>query len=63
MAKLLENTYRQINIALVNEMAKFSHELGIDIWEVIRCAATKPFGFASISSRTWRGRALHSDRS
>ena len=46
MAKLLENTYRQINIALVNEMAKFSHDLGIDIWEVIRCAATKPFGFA-----------------
>jgi UDP-N-acetyl-D-glucosamine dehydrogenase len=46
MAKLLENTYRQINIALVNEMAKFSHELGIDIWEVIRCASTKPFGFA-----------------
>jgi UDP-N-acetyl-D-glucosamine dehydrogenase len=47
MAKLLENTYRQINIALVNEMAKFSHELDIDIWEVIRCASTKPFGFAS----------------
>ncbi len=46
MSKLLENTYRQINIALVNEMAKFSHDLGIDIWEVIRCASTKPFGFA-----------------
>ena len=46
MAKLLENTYRQINIALVNEMAKFSHDLDIDIWEVIRCASTKPFGFA-----------------
>jgi UDP-N-acetyl-D-glucosamine dehydrogenase len=45
MAKLLENTYRHINIALVNEMAKFSHELGIDLWDVIRCAATKPFGF------------------
>jgi UDP-N-acetyl-D-glucosamine dehydrogenase len=45
MAKLLENTYRQVNIALVNEMAKFSHELGIDIWDVIDCAATKPFGF------------------
>ena len=40
MTKLLENTYRHINIALVNEMAKFSHELGIDIWEVIRCAST-----------------------
>jgi nucleotide sugar dehydrogenase len=45
MAKLLENTYRHINIALVNEMAIFSHEMGIDLWEAIRAAATKPFGF------------------
>src|ERR1700749_1624062 len=45
MAKLLENTYRHVNIALVNEMAIFSHELGIDLWDAIRCAATKPFGF------------------
>lgn len=45
MAKLLENTYRHINIALVNEMARFSHELGIDLWNVIDCAKTKPFGF------------------
>ena len=45
MAKLLENTYRHINIALVNEMAQFSHELGIDFWNVIACASTKPFGF------------------
>lgn len=44
-AKLLENTYRHINIALVNEMAKFCQELGVDIWDVIRCASTKPFGF------------------
>lgn len=44
-AKLLENTYRHINIGLVNEMAKFSHELGIDIWDVINAAKTKPFGF------------------
>lgn len=44
-AKLLENTYRHINIGLVNEMAKFSHELDIDIWEVINAARTKPFGF------------------
>ncbi|MGO1942116.1 MAG: nucleotide sugar dehydrogenase [Yaniella sp.] len=44
-SKLLENTYRHINIGLVNEMAKFSHELGIDIWEVIKAAKTKPFGF------------------
>ncbi len=45
MAKLLENTYRHVNIALINEMAVFCHELGIDLWDAIRCAATKPFGF------------------
>ncbi|MFM1905926.1 MAG: hypothetical protein RIT32_722 [Actinomycetota bacterium] len=45
MAKLLENTYRHINIALVNEMAMFCNELNIDLWDVIRCASTKPFGF------------------
>ena len=44
-AKLLENTYRHINIALVNEMARFCHELGIDLWDVIRAASSKPFGF------------------
>lgn len=44
-AKLLENTYRHINIALVNEMAKFCTDLGIDIWDVIKAASTKPFGF------------------
>lgn len=44
-AKLLENTYRHVNIALVNEMARFCHDLGIDIWEVIKGASTKPFGF------------------
>jgi len=43
--KLLENTYRHVNIALVNELAVFAAELGIDIWEVIRLAGTKPFGF------------------
>jgi len=45
MAKLLENTYRHVNIALVNEMAVFCHELGVDLWDAIRCAASKPFGF------------------
>ncbi len=45
MAKLLENTYRHVNIALVNEMAVFCNELGIDLRDAIRCAATKPFGF------------------
>ncbi|WP_422770259.1 nucleotide sugar dehydrogenase [Plantactinospora sp. WMMC1484] len=44
-AKLLENTYRHVNIALVNEMARFCHELGIDLWDVIRAASSKPFGF------------------
>lgn len=45
MTKLLENTYRHVNIALVNEMAQFCHDLDIDLWDVIRNAATKPFGF------------------
>ncbi len=45
MAKLLENTYRHINIALVNEMAIFCHDLDIDLWESIEAAKTKPFGF------------------
>lgn len=45
MAKLLENTFRHVNIALVNEMALFCHELDIDIWSVIEAASTKPFGF------------------
>lgn len=45
LTKLLENTYRHINIGLVNELAVVCHELGIDVWEVIRAAATKPFGF------------------
>jgi UDP-N-acetyl-D-glucosamine dehydrogenase len=45
MAKLLENTFRMVNIALVNELATLCGEQGIDVWEVIRAAATKPFGF------------------
>ena len=45
LAKLLENTYRAVNIAMVNELAQFAHEFGIDVWEVIEAAATKPFGF------------------
>jgi UDP-N-acetyl-D-glucosamine dehydrogenase len=45
MAKLLENTFRMVNIALVNELATLCAEQGIDVWEVIRAAATKPFGF------------------
>jgi UDP-N-acetyl-D-glucosamine dehydrogenase len=45
MAKLLENTFRMVNIGLVNEMAIMCERLGVDIWEVIEAAATKPFGF------------------
>jgi len=43
--KLLENTFRSVNIGLVNEMAQLCRKLGIDVWEVIDAAATKPFGF------------------
>lgn len=45
MAKLLENVYRHVNIGLINELAILCHELGIDVWNVIECASTKPFGF------------------
>lgn len=45
MEKILENTYRNINIGLVNELAMLCHQMGINIWEVIEAAATKPYGF------------------
>lgn len=45
LTKLLENTYRHVNIALVNEMAMVSRQLGADIWEAVDAASTKPFGF------------------
>lgn len=45
MSKLLENIYRSVNIALVNELALLSERMGIDLWEVIEAAKTKPFGF------------------
>lgn len=45
LTKLLENTFRHVNIALVNELAVFSHQLGIDVWEAIDAASTKPFGY------------------
>jgi UDP-N-acetyl-D-glucosamine dehydrogenase len=45
MVKLLENTFRAVNIGLVNELAMMCHDLGIDVWEVIDAAKTKPFGF------------------
>ncbi len=45
LAKLLENTFRHVNVALVNELAMFADALGIDVWEAIDAAGTKPFGF------------------
>ncbi len=45
MVKLLENTFRAVNIALVNELALICHKMGLDVWEVIDAAATKPFGY------------------
>lgn len=49
MAKLLENTFRHVNIALVNELAILAWKLGVDIWEVIRVASSKPFGFMAFT--------------
>ncbi|MEU8522616.1 nucleotide sugar dehydrogenase [Streptomyces sp. NBC_01216] len=46
-AKILENTYRQVNLALVNEFAQICHRLGVDVWDTIDAAATKPFGFTA----------------
>lgn len=45
MTKILENTFRIVNIALANEMAIIADKMGISIWEVINAASTKPFGF------------------
>jgi nucleotide sugar dehydrogenase len=45
LTKLLENTFRHVNIALVNELAVFAHDLGINVWEAIDAASTKPFGY------------------
>ena len=45
LTKLLENTFRHVNVALVNELAVFAHQLGIDVWDAIDAASTKPFGY------------------
>lgn len=45
LVKLLENTFRHVNIALVNELAMFARELGVDVWRAIDAASTKPFGY------------------
>lgn len=64
MAKLIENTFRHVNIALVNELALYSHEMGIDIWEAIEAAASKPFGFMPFwPSPGWGGHCIPLDPS
>ena len=47
LAKVFENTFRQVNIALVNELMRHAHELGVDVWETIALSGTKPFGFTT----------------
>jgi UDP-N-acetyl-D-glucosamine dehydrogenase len=63
MTKLLENIHRAVNIGLVNEMKIVADKMGINIHEVIRAAATKPFGFTPLQPRPWARRTLHSNRS
>lgn len=46
-AKILENTYRQVNIALVNEFSQLCHGMGIDVWDTVAAASTKPYGFSA----------------
>ncbi len=60
MVKLLENIFRCVNIALVNELKQLSLRMDLDIWEVIDSAATKPFGFMPFYPGPGLGRALHS---
>ena len=60
--KILENTYRAVNIALVNELKILYDRMGIDVWEVIEAAKTKPFGFQAFYPGPRPGRALHPDR-
>ena len=62
LAKLLENTFRHVNIALVNELAIYCHELGIDVWSVVDLAASKPFGFMKFTPGARGRRPLPADR-
>ena len=62
MTKILENTYRCVNIALVNELKLLCLRMGIDIWEVIEAARTKPFGFTPFYPWAGTGRTLHPHR-
>jgi UDP-N-acetyl-D-glucosamine dehydrogenase len=62
MAKLIENIYRHVNIALINELAIYAHELKIDIWEAIEAAASKPFGYEPFwPSPGWGGHCIPLD--
>ena len=61
--KIVENTYRAVNIAMVNELKVLFDRMGIDVWEVIDAAKTKPFGFQAFYPGPGTGRALHSHRS
>ena len=62
LTKLLENVFRSVNIALVNELAILCDRMGIDVWEVIDAAATKPYGFMSLQARPRHGRTLPAGR-
>ncbi len=62
LTKLLENIFRSVNIALVNELAQLCDRMGIDVWEVVDAAATKPFGFMSFRPGPGPRRPLHPDR-
>ena len=62
MVKLLENTFRAVNIGLVNELALMCDRMGIDVWEVVDAAKTKPFGFMPFYPGPGPRRPLHPDR-
>ncbi len=63
LVKLLENTFRHVNIALVNELAMFARELDVDVWRAIDAASTKPFGFMRFTpGPVWVGTACPSTR-
>ena len=62
LSKLLENIFRSVNIALVNEMAMLADRMGIDIWEVVDAAATKPYGFMPFEPGPGHGRPLPAGR-
>ena len=62
LTKLLENTFRHVNIALVNELAMFAHDLGIDVWEAIDAAATEAVRLHEVHARPRRRRPLPADR-